>query len=113
MGRKPHTRLAGECLQPLGHLSLGVGVSLKARAPTSRPSRVAETPRPPAWVSNRQQAAPAGVASPALQILLYPVTDALERRRAHELFGEGFFLTGQMNWFERLYVVTPTGPIHA
>src|SRR5688572_15970606 len=33
MGFKPHTRLAGECLQPLGHLSRGERLSVTAIRP--------------------------------------------------------------------------------
>jgi hypothetical protein len=34
----PHTRLAGECLQPLGHLSLRSGSQFRACGPTDAPT---------------------------------------------------------------------------
>ena len=46
----------------------------------------------------------AGV-SPALQVLIYPATDFVERRRSIELFGTGFFLTNEDRaWCEGNYV---------
>ncbi len=42
--------------------------------------------------------------APALQLLIYPVTDFSARRRSRELFGEGFLLTeSEMSWFEGNY----------
>ena len=39
-------------------------------------------------------------ADPELALLIYPVTDATQRRRSRELFGEGFFLTDElMEWY--------------
>ncbi|MPZ62605.1 MAG: alpha/beta hydrolase fold domain-containing protein [Propionibacteriales bacterium] len=47
----------------------------------------------------------AGVAQPALQVLIYPGTDASQRLPSHQLFGEGFWLTrGFMDRCEALYV---------
>jgi acetyl esterase len=46
-----------------------------------------------------------GGPAPALQLLIYPVTDFSRRRRSHELFGEGFLLTrSEMDWFEANYL---------
>jgi len=42
---------------------------------------------------------------PALQLLLYPVTDAVGDLPSRELFAEGFLLTrGDMDWFEERYI---------
>ncbi len=42
---------------------------------------------------------------PALQLLIYPATDALENRRSRELFAEGFLLTAaDMDWFQESYL---------
>jgi acetyl esterase len=44
-------------------------------------------------------------ARPAMQLLLYPVTDAVGDLPSRKLFGEGFLLTrGDMDWFERHYI---------
>jgi acetyl esterase len=44
-------------------------------------------------------------ARPAMQVLLYPVTDAVGDLPSRKLFGEGFLLTqGDMDWFERHYI---------
>jgi acetyl esterase len=44
-------------------------------------------------------------ARPAMQLLLYPVTDAIGDQPSRELFGEGFLLTkGDMDWFESRYI---------
>jgi acetyl esterase/lipase len=52
-----------------------------------------------------QLAAHDGGPAPVLQLLIYPATDLLERRRSRELFGEGFLLTdAEMNWFEANYL---------
>ena len=52
-----------------------------------------------------QQAAREAGAAPALQLLIYPVTDFSRHRRSRELFGEGFQLTGaDMDCFERHYL---------
>jgi acetyl esterase len=46
-----------------------------------------------------------GDAAPALQILIYPATDFVERHRSSELFGEGFYLTNaNRDWCERHYL---------
>ena len=40
------------------------------------------------------------VAAPAAQLLIYPWIDLSRRRRSHELFGEGFFLTNAtLDWY--------------
>lgn len=45
-----------------------------------------------------------GGLAPALQILLYPVTDYTSRARSHELFDQGFLLIREdMDWFTRHY----------
>ncbi len=52
-----------------------------------------------------QLAARAGGPQPAMQLLIYPVTDFTGRRRSRELFGEGFFLTNaNMDWFDAQYL---------
>ena len=52
-----------------------------------------------------QLAARDGGPAPALQLLIYPVTDFSRRRRSRELFGEGFLLTdSEMDWFEENYL---------
>jgi acetyl esterase len=45
---------------------------------------------------------------PALQALIYPVTDAAGRQRSRDLFAAGFLLTkADMDWFERHYLPEP------
>jgi acetyl esterase len=45
---------------------------------------------------------------PAMQALLYPVTDAVGDQRSRELFAKGFLLTkADMEWFEQQYVPEP------
>ena len=52
-----------------------------------------------AWQASRD-----GGPAPALQVLLYPTTDAVERTRSQELFGGGFLLTTElMEWFAAQY----------
>jgi acetyl esterase/lipase len=52
-----------------------------------------------------QLAARDGGPAPAIQLLIYPVTDVTTRRRSRELFGEGFLLTdSEMDWFEDNYL---------
>lgn len=46
-----------------------------------------------------------GGPSPAMQALIYPVTDAVGGQRSRDLFAEGFLLTkADMDWFERHYL---------
>lgn len=46
-----------------------------------------------------------GGAQPALQLLLYPVTDLSGKHESYRLFGEGFFLTEkQMDWYRGHYL---------
>jgi acetyl esterase len=46
-----------------------------------------------------------GAARPALQLLLYPPTDAIGEMPSRRTFAEGFLLTkGDMEWFERHYL---------
>ncbi|HEY5143795.1 MAG TPA: alpha/beta hydrolase [Solirubrobacteraceae bacterium] len=52
-----------------------------------------------------QLAARDGGPAPALQLLIYPATDASTPRPSAGLFSEGFFLTrAQMDWFTEHYV---------
>lgn len=52
-----------------------------------------------------QQSPLIGIAAPAYQWLLYPITDLAERHRSYELFSDGFLLTaGQMGWFRSNYL---------
>jgi acetyl esterase len=52
-----------------------------------------------------QLAARDGGPPPALQLLIYPVTDFTRRRRSRELFGEGFLLTdSEMDWCKTNYL---------
>jgi acetyl esterase len=47
----------------------------------------------------------AGVPPPAMQLLIYPVTDVTAEAPSRRTFGEGFLLTrGDMDWFERHYL---------
>ncbi|HEV2727835.1 MAG TPA: alpha/beta hydrolase [Solirubrobacterales bacterium] len=51
------------------------------------------------------QARDAGVRSPALQLLIYPVTDSVEEMPSRRLFGDGFLLTKpDMDFFEDTYL---------
>jgi acetyl esterase len=44
-------------------------------------------------------------AAPALQLLIYPVTDFAARRPSRDLFAEGFLLTStEMDWFDGNYL---------
>jgi acetyl esterase len=55
-----------------------------------------------------------GPGGPDLQLLIYPAVDASRRRRSHELFGEGFFLTDTlMEWYAGHFLgpdADPTDP---
>ncbi|WP_319432008.1 alpha/beta hydrolase [Mycobacterium sp. RTGN5] len=52
-----------------------------------------------------RQARDAGVAQPALQWLIYPVTDLRGNTTSRTLFGDGFLLTKRnMDWFEAAYI---------
>jgi acetyl esterase len=54
-----------------------------------------------------QQAATDGGPAPAFQLLIYPVTDLVERSQSRSTFGEGFILTAEnMAWYEEQF----TGP---
>src|SRR4051795_12945229 len=47
----------------------------------------------------------AGNPQPAMQLLLYPVTDAVGGQRSRDTFAEGFLLTREdMEWFESHYI---------
>lgn len=47
-----------------------------------------------------QQALASGGPAPAFQLLIYPVTDRVEKARSYSLFREGFFLTeATMDWY--------------
>ena len=48
-----------------------------------------------------------GGPTPAFQVLIYPVIDLSAKRRSHELFGEGFFLTSEeMDWYRGHYLAS-------
>jgi len=48
-----------------------------------------------------------GGPSPAMQALIYPVTDAVGGQQSRDEFAEGFLLTrADMDWFERHYLPT-------
>jgi acetyl esterase/lipase len=52
-----------------------------------------------------------GGAAPALQLLIYPVTEVGGAQRSRDLFGKGFLLTrGDMDWFEGHYLPPGTDP---
>lgn len=52
-----------------------------------------------------QQAAIGGGPAPALQVLIYPVTDLSSEYDSHRLFSDGFFLTEkQMDWYRGHYI---------
>ena len=54
------------------------------------------------------QALRAGGPMPAFQLLFYPTTDWSRRTRSRDLFGDGFFLTGEdMDWFGEHYHPDP------
>ena len=51
------------------------------------------------------QARDAGSPQPAMQLLLYPVTDAVGGQPSRDTFAEGFLLTREdMEWFENHYI---------
>jgi acetyl esterase len=51
------------------------------------------------------QAVREGGPAPVFQLLVYPVTDLVEKRRSYELFKDGFLLTSaEMDWFRDHYV---------
>jgi len=55
-----------------------------------------------------QQTAASGVAAPAFQALIYPVTDYTVKRPSYATFAEGFFLTREeMDWFRDNYFASP------
>lgn len=52
-----------------------------------------------------QETVAAGGPAPALQVLVYPVTDLSTKRRSYRLFSEGYFLTeAQMDWYRHHYI---------
>lgn len=52
-----------------------------------------------------QQAAVKGGPAPALQVLIYPVTDLSSKHDSYRLFPDGFFLTEkQMDWYRNHYI---------
>jgi len=49
---------------------------------------------------------------PALQLLVYPVTDLSTRHASYELFAEGFFLTAsEMDWYRGHYLPDEAGAL--
>jgi acetyl esterase len=58
-----------------------------------------------------QAAARGELPAPALQLLIYPATDATVTRRSQELFGEGFFLTSaQIEWYTGHFMPADADP---
>ena len=54
-------------------------------------------------------AAAGGGRRPAMQLLIYPVTDTVGGQRSREVFAEGFLLTkADMDWFEAHYIPRDT-----
>jgi len=52
-----------------------------------------------------QDAKRAGTPQPVFQLLLYPTTDANFVAKSHEIFSDGFFLTGErMRWYRDNYL---------
>lgn len=52
-----------------------------------------------------QQTAREGGVQPAMQLLIYPVTDLSTKHESYRLFGKGFFLTEkQMDWYRDHYL---------
>jgi acetyl esterase len=50
--------------------------------------------------TNVAQALRGGAGAPVLQLLIYPAVDASQARPSHELFNDGFFLTGELiDWY--------------
>lgn len=52
-----------------------------------------------------QVTAAEGGPTPALQVLIYPVTDVSTKHASYKTFADGFFLTeAQMDWYRRHYI---------
>jgi len=59
-----------------------------------------------------QQTIAAGGPAPAFQLLVYPVTDRVEKSRSYELFREGFFLTeATMDWYWANFLSGPAANV--
>jgi acetyl esterase len=54
----------------------------------------------------------AGAATPAMQLLLYPATDAVGGQRSRELFADGFLLTGADTEVCESHYLPPGSDLH-